>query len=103
MEETTLVTFLNAVRTLFGLSVPIFVSLALIYFVYGVLEYVGVAEKIISGADGKSEAKKSGKDKIIWGIVGMFIIVSVWGLVALIGNTFNIESGGSSGVEIPQF
>jgi hypothetical protein len=35
---------------------------------------------------------------MIWGIVALFVMVSVWGLVRFIGNAFNIEQGGSANV-----
>ncbi|MEK9131845.1 MAG: hypothetical protein AAB447_02970 [Patescibacteria group bacterium] len=28
---------------------------------------------------------------MIWGIIGLFVMVAVWGLVALIGGTFGIR------------
>lgn len=30
---------------------------------------------------------------MIWGIIALTVMVSVWGLVAILGNTFNINTG----------
>ena len=54
-------------------------GLAVIYFVYGVMKMV------IHGDD--EEARSSGKQSILWGTVGMFIMVSAWGIIYLISNT----------------
>ncbi|MEK7132524.1 MAG: hypothetical protein AAB830_00575 [Patescibacteria group bacterium] len=35
---------------------------------------------------------KQGKDHMLWGIIGMFIIVSVYGIINVLDNTFNLQS-----------
>jgi hypothetical protein len=60
-----------AIGLLFGLAVVI--------FVYGALQFV------IHGAD--EDARKKGKDTLLWGTFGMFIMVSAWGIIYLISNT----------------
>lgn len=54
------------------------VALAVIYIVWNVVQYFIKAE---------SDRAESGK-AIVWGIVGLFIIVSIWGLVNILTNTF---------------
>lgn len=71
------------------LALPIVVALALLAFFYG------LAKLIWGGA----EAVAEGKTLMIWGVVALFVMVSVWGLVKFIGNAFGIDQGGS--VEIP--
>lgn len=60
-----------AIQLLFGLAV--------VYFVYGVLQFV------FGGADETARAK--GKSTILWGSVGIFIMVSAWGIIYLVSNT----------------
>lgn len=68
-----------------NLLVPFVISVGVLYFIWGVVQYTL----------GKSDdAKKEGRERMIWGIVGLFVIVSIWGLVNLIGNTFDIDQGG---------
>ncbi len=38
-----------------------------------------------------AEARKKGLDHIIWGFVGMLIIVTVYGILGLITNTIGVE------------
>ena len=63
--------------------IPVLVALGLVYFIWGVVQYViGDSE----------EAKKKGKDRIIYGIIGLAVIVAVWGLVNIVVNTFGLNS-----------
>lgn len=81
----------DRISSLFDKVLPILISFAVIYFAWQVIQYT------IAGDEGKKENAKMG---ILWGIVGLFVIVSVWGLVTFVGNTIGIESGGS--IDLPQ-
>ena len=70
--------------------IPILVVLGVVYFVWGVVQYV------ISGDE---EAKKEGRMKMIYGIIGLVVIVAMWGLVGIVTKTFNLN--GSANVTIP--
>ena len=63
--------------------VPIIFTAAMIYFILGVIKYV------ISDSE---KDKSKGRQFMIWGIVALFAMVSVWGLVKVIGNTFGITA-----------
>jgi hypothetical protein len=69
--------------------IPVLVALGVVYFVWGVVNYVI--------ADGE-EAKKKGKDIMIYGIIGLAVIIGLWGLVNIVVNTF-----GLSGSAAPSF
>ena len=60
-------------------------GLAVIYFVYGVLQLV------FHGND--ADARKKGQSTIIYGTLGMFIMVSAWGIIYLISNTVKALAG----------
>lgn len=65
----------------------------LIFLLFGVALVVflwGVAQFIIN-AD-SSEGRKLGRDRIIYGIIGMFIMVSVYGILSIITHTFHIDT-----------
>ena len=75
-------TFSSLVDSLVGLIntiVPVLIGLSLLAVIFGVL-------KMMIRADNKEERKK-GKDRIIYGIIGLFVIVSVWGLVNFVRET----------------
>lgn len=65
-------------------AVPIVISLAILVFIWGVLRYV------ISSDEDK---RKEGKNLMLWGIVGIFVMVSVWGLVGILQKTIGVDSG----------
>jgi len=66
--------------------IPFFVTLAFLYTIYAVTDFI---------ANRDATKKEDKKQRIFWGIIGLVIILSIWGLVAIIGNTFNIFAGGS--------
>lgn len=75
--------------------IPILILLGVVYFVWGVITYV-------IGSD--EEAKKAGRNRIIFGIIGLAVIVAMWGLVNILVNTFGINTTGVTtfpGVVIP--
>jgi hypothetical protein len=51
------------------------------------------------------EARKEGKKVIIFGIVGLFVMVSVWGLVNILQETTNLKgtSRAPQGPGVPGF
>ncbi len=74
-------TILDEISRLIGLATPIVVALALLYFFWGLANYI-----LNSGDDKK---KDEGKRIMIWGIIALFVMVSVWGIVNVIQDTFN--------------
>jgi hypothetical protein len=62
--------------------VPLLIGLAIVMFTYGVLVFMF--------SEG-GEKKEEGKQYMLWGIIGIFVMVSVWGIVAAIKNTFNLS------------
>jgi hypothetical protein len=51
-------------------------------FVWGLVQFIW---KLDEGA------QSSGKQHMIWGIVGMLIMVSVYGIISLIDETFDLD------------
>ena len=66
-------------------AIYVLFSLGLLVFVYGVVEFMMNLSK---GAD-----TKEGKSHMLWGIVGMFIMVSVFGIIHLLSSTFGLGVG----------
>lgn len=65
-------------------------SAGFLLFIWGLVVFLWHIE------DGS--AQEEGKDHMIWGIVGMFIMISIWSIIALIDNTlgFGATTGGSA-------
>jgi hypothetical protein len=67
------------VSGLLNSAIPVLVALGVVYTVWGIVRYfIGDSE----------EAKTKGKDSIIYGIIGLAVIVGLWGLVVLVLDTF---------------
>lgn len=57
-----------------------------VVFALGVFVFAyGVLEMIWKGGD--AEARKTGRMHILFGVIGMFIMISAWGIIALVSNT----------------
>jgi hypothetical protein len=54
-------------------------------FVFGLVEFM-----VTMGRGGESD---EGKQHMLWGVIGMLIMVSVYGIIALLNNTFNLQIG----------
>ena len=52
-------------------------------FVYGLVEFLW---KLNQGGD-----NKEGKQHMLWGVVGMLVMTSVYGILALLTSTFGID------------
>ena len=63
--------------------VPLLIGLAVVVFIYGVL-------KTMLSEGG--EKKEEGKQFMFWGIIGIFVMVSVWGLVSILQGTFDLNN-----------
>lgn len=87
--------FLCDIQLLLNSIIPVLILLGVVYFVWGVVQYFIKDDE---------EAKKNGRDRIIFGIIALSIIIGVWGLITLVVNTFgfgsisapSVPSGGGS-------
>ncbi len=85
-QTTNAFSIIGVFQKMMKIAVPMLITFAVIYFIYGVVKYV-----VSSDSDEKGKAK----EVVIRGVVGLFVIVSIWGLVAIIQSTFGIGAGGS--------
>lgn len=78
--------FINIVSTL----IPFMGALAFFVFLLGVARYIK--------SSGSEKDTKDSKNLLIWGVVGMFILVTIWGIISFIKS----ELGFGADVVIPQ-
>jgi hypothetical protein len=67
--------FIGMIKTL----VPLIVALTLLYFIWGIFQLV---------RSNSEDARKEAIGVITYGIISLFVMVSVWGLVSLLTSTF---------------
>lgn len=73
---------IDVVSNLVTMLVPLVISAAVLFFLYGLAKYMWSV----------GEEKDAGKDIMIWGVIGLFVMVSVWGLVNLLSDTFDLDN-----------
>ena len=86
LAQTTVVTILGIFKSVLDLLIPIIITLAVVIFFFGLAQYLLKAD----------ESKEKGRNIMIYGIITLFVMVAVWGLVAVLANTFRITTGGSA-------
>ncbi len=83
----TVFNLLGTISQIMNVVIPILITLAVLYTIWGVIKYATAKE---------SEDQAEGRRVIISGLIGLFVIVSIWGLVAVINSTFGINQGGQN-------
>jgi len=83
---------LETVAELIGFATPIVVALALLYFFWGLAQYILNASN--------DEKKKEGRNIMIWGILALFIMVSIWGIINVVRDTFGLDS--NTDINVPR-
>lgn len=78
----TLEGILCKIGDILNILIPILIVLAVVIFIWGVITYV---------VGGDEEAKKKGRMRMVWGIVGIAVIVALWGLVRVLTRTFGVD------------
>lgn len=63
--------------------VPLILAVAFIVFIWGIFRFFIASNE---------ETKEKGKDLMVYGLIGFVVIISVWGIVNLLVNTFNLDS-----------
>lgn len=77
----TIQAILTKVSDIMGLLIPMALSAALIAFFWG------LAQWLLKGANAEE-----GKNLMIMGVLALFVMVSIWGIVALLQRTLGISS-----------
>ncbi len=68
-----------------GIFVPVLIAIAFIVFIYG------IATAFIFNA-GDAEKRKEGKNIMGYGLIGFFIMLSVWGLIFILTNSVGLNN-----------
>ena len=63
--------------------VPFLFALAIGVFIYGMIKFIGTQD---------SGEREQGKQFMLWGVIALAVMFSVWGLVSILGNTFGVRN-----------
>lgn len=68
----------------FNIAVYLIMAAAVVYIVWGAFQLM------------REEKREEGKNIVLYGIVGLFVMTSIWGLVNILDRTFNLSNEGAS-------
>ncbi len=71
-------------RTILNPLIQFAFIVAFVVFIWGVSEYIRTANS--------PEGRQKGKDHMIWGIIGLVIMVGVYGIITILTKTFGINA-----------
>ena len=77
---TNIKTLVGSIGDIIKLLIPIVFALALLFFFWGLARY------LLGGAEDKEKAKNI----MIWGVVALFVMAAVWGLVRFLQSSLGI-------------
>ena len=75
---------INSFARLLAPAILAIIGLALLFFLFHLAVFILKA--------GDDEARKKAKAMMVWGIVALFIMVSIWGIVRLLQGEFGISA-----------
>jgi len=68
------------ISTLLGSIIPVLELIAVAVFIYGIVRFIY--------AGGNENERKEAKNYIIYGLIGIFVLVAFWGIIQIVINTF---------------
>jgi hypothetical protein len=63
--------------------IPVLIGLAVLAFLWGVVQFIFSSE---------GPQKADAKQFMVWGLIALFVMVSVWGLVRILSDTLGIRA-----------
>src|SRR3989344_1356391 len=73
----------NLIEEILGKLAPMLVAIAVIVLLVAIINYIRAGED--------EEKREKAKSLMIYGIIGLFVMISLWGLVAILSGTFNLD------------
>lgn len=83
--------FFSIVQQILDILIPLLITLAVLVFFWGLVKYIYSA--------GDPKQRDAGKGLMVWGVITLFVMVSIWGFTELLSSLFGIDS--NAGVTIP--
>ena len=65
----------SSILKIFDTAMPVLVALALVLFMVGVVRYI------------YSEGEHKNRELIVWSLIALFIMVSIWGILRVLLNS----------------
>jgi len=91
-DLSVIANLIQQIQGLLNLSVPLFIGFAVLYFFYNLIQYFFVNAE-------NATAKSTNVEKMGFGILAIFIMVSLWGIIYFLNAATGIDQGG--GAKLP--
>lgn len=65
-----------------SIIIPLIFTFAFLFFLWNVIRFMNASE---------SKNKEEAKERMWWGIIALFVMLSVWGIIKILSNTLGIE------------
>lgn len=87
----------NVNRLIINPLIELLFALAVVFFLYGVVQFLTNQEN--------EESRTQGKQHMVWGVVGITVMLGVWGLLGVVLRTFDIQGVNpeEGTVELPEY
>ena len=77
-------------------AILLIIALGFFLFTWGLVQFL-----LGLGDDGHGNAYTEGKKHMFWGVIGMVVMFSVWGIIGLINDTFSLGLNTNNGTYTP--
>jgi hypothetical protein len=64
--------------------IPLLFAVAILVFIWGVVQFIAHADN--------EEKRTQGRNFMVYGIISLFVMVTIWGLVNVLSNTFGVKT-----------
>ena len=76
-QDTTYpLNFINGLQGVINLIIPLLIGISIVVFIWGIIRYMAHADN--------QEDRAAGKSLMIYGITALFVVVSIWGIIAIL-------------------
>lgn len=82
-DSNLLTTFICRIGVVINSIIPILIALGVVYFIWGVISYAIAKDE---------EAKTKGRSAMIWGLIALLVITSIWGLVQVMKDFIGFDA-----------
>lgn len=87
---TGIFAIIEMAKSLINAVMPLVISLTLLFFLWGLF-------RMVMSTDGS--AREDARGYVTWGIVALFVMVSVWGLVNILVSSFHLNNATPQNLE----
>jgi hypothetical protein len=82
VAEASIQSLMNSIsKVIIDPLIVLLFSIAVVYFIYGLAQYLLSPDN--------EEVRKASKAHMLWGVIGMFIMVGAYGIINIIINTIS--------------